>query len=594
MTSILSFDSMYLANPLRKFYLSAVRQLLESRVSHENRLVLYRLDKDNIFIREKRNLSGMAIGLNATDIDALSLKFYRHLENSISCPAIKIKNQQLYSLYTRQVKLKLAGILRCALRIQNLSKQTEVGLEIISDRQTICVMNEAFKFLNFSPENLRWTSNFKLTTFITCNSIIMRIAALIKMLITPTSLPKEYFFKKTNPNAPSILITMPRRRPEDFFESYVEKLDKKFNIFIYSIGFLRTTPDGYQRAKVKRKMGILRGTFNLNYLFWNSQSYIADILIIFKSHSNLSMSIDSVNSLYKNKIDAHISRLQTNVLDNYLAIEARRKEIFILGDIMEEIFYCDAAICSSKSEFTEATKLALDDTNKIIFKGSNSNINYRLSNFSSKEERYLNQLIGVEREKKVIFYASDPSKEESQRYLTEKFLFTYFSQNSEFTFAIKTHPQDDGKITNSAYLDAGQPSNAILIGDRTQHKTIVSKAFNIFKEFDFNSAIASCDVFLTSSSSSILQAVVLKKKSGIVDLFENGFYDYLVKNKATMIINGEKSLDDFLLSSPPMVDNSMLSYFGLKSDSGFNLVEHLHQSLKIYSQEHEKSKLSTL
>ena len=203
-------------------------------------------------------------------------------------------------------------------------------------------------------------------------------------------------------------------------------------------------------------------------------------------------------------------------------------------------------------------------------------------------------MIGVEREKKVIFYASDPSKEESLRYLTEKFLFTYFSQNSEFTFAIKTHPQDDGKITNSAYLDAGQPSNAILIGDRTQHKTIVSKAFNIFKEFDFNSAIASCDVFLTSSSSSILQAVVLKKKSGIVDLFENGFYDYLVKNKATMIINGEKSLDDFLLSSPPMVDNSMLSYFGLKSDSGFNLVEHLHQSLKIYSQEHEKSKLSTL
>ena len=90
---------------------------------------------------------------------------------------------------------------------------------------------------------------------------------------------------------------------------------------------------------------------------------------------------------------------------------------------MEEIFYCDAAICSSKSEFTEATKLALDDTNKIIFKGSNSNINYRLSNFNAKEDRYLNQLIGVEHEKKVIFYASDPSKEESQRYLTEKFLF---------------------------------------------------------------------------------------------------------------------------------------------------------------------------
>ena len=61
-----------------------------------------------------------------------------------------------------------------------------------------------------------------------------------------------------------------------------------------------------------------------------------------------------------------------------------------------------------------------------------------------------------------------------------------------------------------------------------------------------------------------------------------------------MIIDGEKSLDDFLLSSPPKVDDNILNYCGLKSDSGFNLVEHLHQSLKIYSQEHEKSKLSTL
>ena len=53
--------------------------------------------------------------------------------------------------------------------------------------------------------------------------------------------------------------------------------------------------------------------------------------------------------LMENNIDAHITRLQTNVLDNYLAIKAREKGIFILGDIQEEIFYCDAAVCPSDS-----------------------------------------------------------------------------------------------------------------------------------------------------------------------------------------------------------------------------------------------------
>ena len=594
MTSILSFDSIYLANPLRKFYLISIRKLLEKTDPNKNRLVLYRLDKENFFIREKRNLSGIATGKDATNIDALSLKFYRHLENSMGCPAIKMKNQQLYGLYTRQVKLKLAGILRCALRIQNLSKQPEENLEIISDKQSICFMKEAFKFMKFPQDNIIWTSNFKLTAFITSNSIIMRIAAIVKMVFTPSTLPKEYFVKTSNPNAPSILLSMPRRRPEDFFESYIKKLDKKFNVYIYSVGFLSTTPNGYRRIKVKRKFGILRGAFNVNYLCWNPQSYIADILLIFKNHSNLSMSIDCVNSVYRNNIDIHISRLQTNVLDNYLAIEARRKKIFILGDIMEEIFYCDAAICASKSEFTEPIRLALDDTKKIAFKGSNSNINYRFSNFSLKDNRYLHKLIGLQHEKKVIFYASDPSKEESQRYLTEKFLFESFSHHSDFIFTVKTHPQDDGKITSYAYLDAGQPSNAILIGDFTQNKKIASKEFKIFKEFDFNSAIASSDGFLTSSSSSILQALVLKKKSGIVDLFENGLYDYLVKKNATRIINGKESLDSFLSSNVLFVDDNILSYCGLKSDSEFNLVEYLHQNLETFSQNNKENELRML
>ena len=119
----------------------------------------------------------------------------------------------------------------------------------------------------------------------------------------------------------------------------------------------------------------------------------------------------------------------------------------------------------SQSEFTESVKLALADHSKITFRDSNSLIQYRLSNFNNNDERYLNKLLKIDHRQKIIFYASDPSKEESQRYLIEKFLFNYFANNSEFTFVLKTHTQDDGKITNYAYLDSGQPSNIFLIGD---------------------------------------------------------------------------------------------------------------------------------
>ena len=595
MTNILAFESIHILNPLSRYYLAVVKKLLNQEVHTKTRLVLYRLDKDNTLIRDKRNLSGTSIGLHAADVDTLSIKFYRHLEKSKSCDAIQIKNKKLYSLYTRQGKLKLAGILRCALRIQTLSNDRESNLEIISDKQTISIMKEAFLFLDECPHNVQWNSNPKLTICITINSILMRAAAIFKMLSTPTSLPKEYFYKHVSADVPSILITMPRRRPEDFFASYIKNFSNKFNIFIYSSGFLAVTPEGYKRIKIKRTMGVLHGLLRLRYLCWNSESYIADILIIFKNQSNLSISIDLVNSLLNNKIDAHISRLQTSVLDNYLAIEARRKKIFILADIMEEIFYCDDAICPSESEFTEAVKLALNDDSKITFKGSNANIQYRLSNFIAKQDYYLHTLLDINHSNKVIFYASDPSKEQSQRYLTEKFLISHFADMPDLTFVIKTHTQDDGRITHCAYLDAGEPSNILLIGDLVQKQNIVSKQFHIFDEFNFNAAVAVCDGFLTSSSSSILQALILGRKSGIVDLFDNGSYSYLVTYNAAMLVNDEKSLSSFLDANPPDITDRTLRYFGLinENNNQFNIEEHLQNSLTQYSQDNSRDRKNT-
>jgi hypothetical protein len=377
---------------------------------------------------------------------------------------------------------------------------------------------------------------------------------------------------------------MPRRRPDDFYKSYIDQLDGAFNIYIYSVGFLKKQLTGYEQIKVKQSFGIIHGLFKLKYMFLTPDSYIADVLLIFKNHHNLNISLDAVNTIFENKIDAHISRLQTNVLDNFLAIVAREKKVFIFGDVMEEIFYCDAGVCSSKSNFSESIKLALKNDSQIAFKGLNSNINYRLSNFTPTEDKYIHKLAGIDLSKQVIFYASDPSKEQSQRYLTEKFLFNQFSKLLEYIFVIKTHTQDDGMITFLAYLDAGSPANVVLIGDETQKTNIASKQFQIFPGFDFNSAIASSNGFLTASSSSILQSLLLGTKSGIVDLFKNDFYGYLIKNNAAILINDRNSLINYLRNDSLEITNDTLEFCGLKSQREFDLDKHLRIGIKQYYQ----------
>jgi len=83
MTKILAFDSMYLVNPIRKLYMALIKKMLEGKKSSNNRLVLYRLDRDNVLIREQQNISGTAVGLHNDEIDALSIKFYQYLGNCI-------------------------------------------------------------------------------------------------------------------------------------------------------------------------------------------------------------------------------------------------------------------------------------------------------------------------------------------------------------------------------------------------------------------------------------------------------------------------------------------------------------------------------
>lgn len=581
MTKILAFDSMYLVAPIRKLYMASIGRILKRGKTPNNRLILYRLDEGNVLIREKQNISGTATELHKDKIDALSIEFYRHLGKTELCNGLTLKNIQIYNLYTRQVKLKLAGLLRCAYRIKKLSFGVEDELEIITDRQTVSIMKETFSFLKYEPINIIWRTNCLLTWFITINSLLMRAVALLKMIFVPSDLPKNYFYKYLGSDLPTVLITMPKRRPEDFFSTYVKKFDNQFNIILYSLGFMQNIPKNYKRIKIKQKLGVIRGLFNFKSMCFSAESYIADVLLIFKKHMNLSISIDIVNSVFSNKIDAHISRLQTNVVDNYFAIEAKRRGVFILGDLMEEIFYCDEAICPSASDNTKPFRLSLKNEGGVTYRGSNPLINYRLRNSTKKQADYLHCLLGLSNQAKLIFYASDPSKDESQRYLTEKFLIGCFSRIQKFCLVIKTHPQDNGRITNYAYLDSMQPSNVFLIGDITQKGKIASQHFNLFDNFDFNAAITSSVGFLTFSSSSVLQALMLGTKTGIVDRFDNGFYDYLVDGGASTMIKSDDCLQQFLEKKKLEVSDSILRYCGLKNDNlQLDIGEHLLHCMK--------------
>ena len=566
MTNILSFDSLYIVQPLRRLYLAVIRVLSNFQSSDQVRIILYRLDQDNILLRDARSLSGLTIGINQNKIDALSFEFYRYLETSSELRKITIKKIPLLQLYTRQTKLKLTAILNCIYRIENFSLETKDNIEIITDQQTASIIKEGIKFLEKDIQNISWKTNILLTSIISFNSLIMRTASLIKMYMSKSTLPLHYYYKITNPKLPTILIALPRRRPDDFYSTYVEELEIKFNIILYSHGFFQTIPVGYEQKKIQERRGLLKGVFNLKTSILSFESYVADTLLIFKYHLNLNRSIDVVESLYSNKIDLLINRQQTNVIDNYLAIKAKKEGIFILGDIFEEIFFCDALVCSSESQNTDSVKLALPDNALVSYKGSNSLIQYRLKDFDKKKEKFLHQMLDIDPYKKIVFYASDPSKEESQRYLSEKFLIHSFSEFQDYIFVIKTHTQDSGKITYYSYSDAGSPSNVFLIGDIRQKREIASSEFYLFNDFDFNAAISSSDGFLTTSSSSILQALTLGVKAGIVDKFENGYYDYLVKYNAAMLVKNLDSLKEFLSKEQLNVSKEVLSYCGLEAN----------------------------
>ncbi len=582
MVKFINFDSIYLLGPIRLLYLFIVKRLLHRGEHKSLEIILSRLDKDNIFLGDNRNLSALSTDTHKDDVEVLSLKFYKYLVSSGNVDGLKINNIPLHYLYTRQIKLKLGHVIRCALKLKKLSLESSQGFHIITDKQTSSIMKAAFLFLEFDSDKIFWKINKSLTFCVTLNAIIMRFFALIRMYFSSSKLPKEYFFKCSDPSLPTILYILTKVKPEELYQTYIQTLEPKFNILLYNPGPSDFTPKDFSKIKFKTTISLLRGFFGHKYLFLNEDSYLADIILVFRDHADLIKSVDVVNSLYSNRIDIHISKQQTNALEAYVAQEAKKRGIFVLADVMEEVFHCDSAICPSAMDDTQSLRMALTDSKKIVYKGGSSLIDYRLKmSNKTRDENYIQDLIGIDKKRKVIFYASDPSKEESQKYATEKFLIDCFSSLNDFILVIKTHPEDTGRVTNLAFMDSSKPSNVFLIGDTQRGRKMVSENFLTFKDFDFFAAIESSEGFLTYSSSSILEALALDKKTGIVDIFHNGYYDYLVDHKVSMRVKDEIDLNKFLTNQKLTPSEESLSYLGSKDDNvGFDLGSYVIDCIK--------------
>ena len=79
-----------------------------------------------------------------------------------------------------------------------------------------------------------------------------------------------------------------------------------------------------------------------------------------------------------------------------------------------------------------------------------------------------------------------------------------------------------------------------------------------------------------------------------MDLFNNGFYDYLIESDAVNLINSENSLAKFLDREYLSINNSTLRFCGLKNDGEFNLGDHLKLSLEKYNYTNDRKQISTL
>ena len=100
----------------------------------------------------------MTIGVQKDRIDAMSIRFYQYLKKFRCQEVLSIKGVLLYELYTRQVKLKLEGVLKCALRIKRLSLENKENTIITLNNHSYLLLFFVDVILLTAPNNPSNTS----------------------------------------------------------------------------------------------------------------------------------------------------------------------------------------------------------------------------------------------------------------------------------------------------------------------------------------------------------------------------------------------------------------------------------------------------
>ena len=590
--NLLTFSSIYLLKPIAWLYNFVVNKLIKRYEFKRDVLILIRQTAENKFTSSDRNIGGIDFGRTNDEMDALSLKLYQYLQDNKQLDQISFNKVPLYNIYTRQVQLKLLDVIKCALQLYQLTIKKEKIVEVVSDLQTIAVINVIFDFLEVSSGQIKWNKSFSLTLLVIINSIVMRMMAIIKTGISKSKFPRVYYLKQVKASLPTILVTLPSTSPEKFFSSYLENFSEEFNIVMYSLKQLNESPAGYKKNTIFQGKHIFKGRVKL-LGSQNIKSYISDILLINTLHTNLGVCMDVVDAVYNdNKIDILINRQQVNMINNQLVNEAKKRKIYVMCDVFEEVYFCDSAVIASNASNTLKMQEVLRG-NPPVIRQYNELIKYRLHGWSAQSPNYLHTLFDKNESKCIIFYASDPGKDLRQRYEAELFLFQKFSYYKDEVLVVKTHSQDDGSVTLLAYKASGSPSNVELVGDFKQKSRMSSKYFNFFPDFDFNTAIKTSNGFITTSSSSILQAVTLDIKAGVLDLTGHGMYRELINNCGALLIDSEKSLESFMETLEWHVSVDALNFYGLGPEpvDGFNIGEHL---LALYNANNNISKTTAI
>ncbi len=371
----------------------------------------------------------------------------------------------------------------------------------------------------------------------------------IKSLFVRNPIDSTIYKSANKKKQKNILLVGIETHKNNYFTKLATLLDKQ-NRVLFLNQFSKTEPR-FKKTYIKSSLPVTHSKpllFALNIekklqkieykedpLITYLKKYLA--LLLFQNLSGIISFIDllhHINSKYR--IGSVVTGLPNdpfyNICIQFAKLEGA-KSIFVQDIVLLEDYHdfvtSDYYITCSSISKNNMVKLGMDE-NKIFLNSEIGKIilNNKLMTTSSRASRkYLRSLFLNEsynlRDKKIIFLASEPANlfsNESIRYENEKAFLCTVKKYDGFVTLIKTHPDDHHpEISKKAIIDSGN-TNAILISDA-----------------DFYYCLHGCDIFVSTYSTAVLEAMMIEKKVLILNYFGHTFYKKAVDLGLATFIN---------------------------------------------------------